>query len=177
MEPKRPRKLELLASRIEPRLWQYELNIAGIKGCKPRTVLFSPRLGWCRCVIAGRRTYSGYHLFFPVVFTPARRSGWNSGIHKYFILPRWRLGVLGGVFRVLYMQSDLLFLSISLALSVLASLTVSLPHAGEGRAACICKPDLARMVLCLIAGSVLLLWHPPLPITDINLFPAEELLQ
>ena len=44
MEPKQPRKLELLASRIEPRLWQYELILLALMAAS--LVLYYFRPAW-----------------------------------------------------------------------------------------------------------------------------------
>lgn len=176
MEPKRPRKLELLASRIEPRLWQYELILLAFMAASLALYYFRPSWAGAGALLLGGGLILAIIYFFRWFLPRPEGQEWNSGIHKLHSAAL-AFGVLGGVFRVLYMQSDLLFLSISLALSVLASLTVLYRMLVKGEPPAICKPDLARMVLCLIAVSVLLLWHPPLPITDINLFPAEELLQ
>jgi len=175
MEPSRHRKLESLAKRIEPGLWQYELILMALMAVS--LIVYYTLSAWAGAgaLLLGAGLILAIIYFFRWFLPRSEGSGPGALVLKLHSAAM-AFGVLGGVFRVLYMQSDILFLSISLALAALVMLLVLYYGVIKKEPIIIGKPDVVRMVLCMILAMVLLLWQPPLPFIDSAVFPAEEMI-
>ncbi len=95
MEPKRPRKLELLASRIEPRLWQYELILLALMAASIVLYYFLPSWAGAGALLLGGGLIWLSFIFFRWFLPRPVGQEWNSGIHKLHSAAL-AFGVLGG---------------------------------------------------------------------------------